>query len=458
MPPRPTGGAGGDVAADWEKHPVVKILLAQTSVAGIRISIHKDYWDELKNVADCPPTTEDEPGPDPTMWPRIVGTLKRWQNQKERKLRVAWYDTEQTNCLQSMVDSDFNVKFEKYADGRDPPRGRGDGAKGVEPAAALEAEVTFTAMYTVGTVDQMLTWSQMSKEGVRVDPRKDERFKPKIKSGHIKDINTPYKMVKLMLPPKWLSRMEKYINQRLTGLNHKNRKTTQGECERFLWYMVALAIHSGIPLEEAWRVSPKALMPALHLGRFGMSFKRFKKLRHLMGQCFDLAGENMDMKDPYRYCRFWPEEYNEHMQDIMTPGWILAPDESMSQFKPTLSGVSDTEPGVHPDDWDRIPNLDWVSIGFRASQSRSVRSSRRCVMAAAAPSSTLRCRRARNVTHGCDGMKSGDTRLPNASASLSHGLPQLLSACSLRTAGSWACAPQRRCGLSHRARCTRSVT
>ena len=55
MPPRPTGGAGGDVAADWEKHPVVKILLAQTSVAGIRISIHKDYWDELKNVADCPP-------------------------------------------------------------------------------------------------------------------------------------------------------------------------------------------------------------------------------------------------------------------------------------------------------------------------------------------------------------------------------------------------------------------
>ena len=360
MPPRPTGGAGGDVAADWEKHPVVKILLAQTSVAGIRISIHKDYWDELKNVADCPPTTEDEPGPDPTMWPRIVGTLKRWQNQKERKLRVAWYDTEQTNGLQSMVDSDFNVKFEKYADGRDPPRGRGDGARGVEPAAAPEAEVTFTAMYTVGTVDQMLTWSQMSKEGVRVDPRKDERFKPKIKSGHIKDINTPYKMVKLMLPPKWLSRMEKYINQRLTGLNHKNRKTTQGECERFLWYMVALAIHSGIPLEEAWRVSPKALMPALHLGRFGMSFKRFKKLRHLMGQCFDLAGENMDMKDPYRYCRFWPEEYNEHMQDIMTPGWILAPDESMSQFKPTLSGVSDTEPGVHPDDWDRIPNLDWV--------------------------------------------------------------------------------------------------
>lgn len=357
MPPRE---AVGDPPAEWEKHPVVKILAAQTSITGIRISIHKNYWPELKNVTACPLSNDDDPGPDPAQWPRIVGTIKKWQNLKEKKVRMSWYDGEQTNELETMADADFDLRLEKYADGRDPPRSRGDGARGVQPTAAPAADVSFQAVYTIGTTEQVLTWKQVPKEGVQIDARKDERFRPTIKSGNIKDINTPYKMVKVMMPHKWLTRMERCINQRLTGLNHKNRKTTIGECERFLWYMVALALQPGIPLEDAWRATPKGLTPALHLGRFGMSFKRFKKLRHLMGQCFDLAGDGMDMKDPFRYCRFWPEEYNEHIQAVLTPGWLLAPDESMSQYKPTKTGVSDSQPGTHTDDWDNIPSLDWV--------------------------------------------------------------------------------------------------
>lgn len=362
MPPQATAGPSDDALQQWEKHPVVKILVAQQSVSGIRISIHKDFWPGLKDVEECPESTEEEPGPDAAMWPRIVGTIKRWQNIKEFKLRMSYYDGEQTNALQYMVDDAFGLRLEKYADGRDPPRGRGDGARGTQPAAAAAPvpDVTFRAVYSVGSTEQTLVWKQLPKEGVRVDARTEERFKPVIKSGNVSNIKTPYQMVKMMIPPKWLTRMEKYINQRLSGLNHKNRKTTTGECERFLWYMVALALHPGIPLEDAWRVTPKALTPALHLGRFGISFKRFKKLRHYMGECFDMTGEGMDMTDPYRYCRFWPEEYNENMQDVLTPGWLLAPDESMCQFKPTVTGVTDSEPGKHPDDWNRIPHLDWV--------------------------------------------------------------------------------------------------
>ena len=95
-------------------------------------------------------------------------------------------------------------------------------------------------MYTIGTTEQVLTWKQVPKEGVQIDARKDERFRPTIKSGNIKDINTPYKMVKVMMPHKWLTRMERCINQRLTGLNHKNRKTTIGECER-----LCTVVHGG---------------------------------------------------------------------------------------------------------------------------------------------------------------------------------------------------------------------
>ena len=68
--------------------------------------------------------SDDEPGPDPSSWPRLIGTIKKW-TKKGESLRIAWYDGEQSNVLRDMTDAEFQLRLEKYADGRDPPRTRG---------------------------------------------------------------------------------------------------------------------------------------------------------------------------------------------------------------------------------------------------------------------------------------------------------------------------------------------
>lgn len=78
--------------------------------------------------------------------PRIVGTIKKWQNLKEKKVRMSWYDGEQTNELETMADADFDLRLEKYADGRDPPRSRGDGARGVQPAAQQPQHMVLSSL------------------------------------------------------------------------------------------------------------------------------------------------------------------------------------------------------------------------------------------------------------------------------------------------------------------------
>ena len=51
-------------------------------------------------------------------------------------------------------------------------------------------------------------------------------------------------MVKAFIPPKWIARAVKYLNQRLDGARRWTRKTTEGEVKRFMWYMMTLAINN----------------------------------------------------------------------------------------------------------------------------------------------------------------------------------------------------------------------
>ena len=327
-------------------------------MAGIRISIHKDFWGSLRSVTACPTITGfEEEQPDASLWPRIIGTIKKWAKKGEQ-LRVHFYDGDFTYELSAMAVPEYNLRLEKYEDGRDPPRGRGDGARGIPPAVApAMTEVTFTSTYSSGAVDQQLVWKLIDKDGVRVDARTEPRFKAQFKVGSKHVYNTEYKMVKAFIPPKWLARLTKYLNQRLDGARHKTRKTTEGECERFMWYMVALAINRGVPLNQAWSQKRKGIVPPLGMGDFGMGSKRFELLRKLFGQAYDTEEEGMDPTDPYRYARFWVDEYNEHMNDTIVPSWMLAPDESMSQYKPSQTGVSN---GQKVSDADNIPSLDFL--------------------------------------------------------------------------------------------------
>lgn len=134
--------------------------------------------------------------------------------------------------------------------------------------------MTLTAVYNKdGPNEQTLVWRRLAKDGVRIDARTEKRFKTQFKNAGAKAAyNTPYKMTKAFIPPKW--------------------------------YMVTLAINKGVPLDQAWSREMKGIVPALAMGQFGMGIKRFNLLRKLMAQCFDLEEEGMDETDPYRYSRF----------------------------------------------------------------------------------------------------------------------------------------------------------
>ena len=82
MPPAQATAPAAGPGSDWESHSICKILRAQASLTGIRISVHKDFWHEFRDVDECPVGTEDDPGPDPKLWPRIVGTVKKWQTKQ----------------------------------------------------------------------------------------------------------------------------------------------------------------------------------------------------------------------------------------------------------------------------------------------------------------------------------------------------------------------------------------
>ena len=62
--------AAPDAAANGAplQHPIAKLLMQQSSVGNVRVSIHKDYWPELKNVQECPMGEDsDLEGPDQAM-------------------------------------------------------------------------------------------------------------------------------------------------------------------------------------------------------------------------------------------------------------------------------------------------------------------------------------------------------------------------------------------------------
>ena len=113
MPPT-AATAPAPAAADpdsWKSHPAAKVLLQQQTVAQIRVSIHKDFWPELRGVTSCPgPIDDDTPGPDQALWPRVIGTVKKW-SKKQEALRMVWYDGEQSNDLKAMTDEDYGLRL-----------------------------------------------------------------------------------------------------------------------------------------------------------------------------------------------------------------------------------------------------------------------------------------------------------------------------------------------------------
>lgn len=331
-----------------------RILQSLNSVKGVRLSVVKSFWPETHDLEECPE------GADPSLWTqgRLLGTISKWGNVKEGLLRIEWYDMMQTNSLSSLLE-DGRLRFERFADGRPAPVSRGAGARGTEERQLEEESQVYKSTFTIGSLERELVWTRIPKEGVKVDARVEPNFPPVINRSP-KEYATPYEMWRyICLPKAWLDRLVKYANQRLDGSSRKKRKTTAEEWERFCLYMGALSLVRGVPIEDAWepRAKEGSIAPALDLGRFGMSQQRFKKLRSLAGKAFDVQETEMDVSDSQRYYGFWADEWNEHMQDVLTPGWLLSPDESMAAYtgKEGVDALKGTQSYKSIDHLDFVP-------------------------------------------------------------------------------------------------------
>ena len=126
------------------------------------------------------------------------------------------------------------------------------------------------------------------------------------------------------------------INQRLDGKDctYRHRKTSIGEGLRFYAYMLSIACQPGLPVKAMWKRSwdagEKRTVPPPKMGRFGMSENRFCHLKSLASHMHSVSEAELDSDDPWRYCTLPIEEHNKHWEEVLTPSWLLGPDEAMS--------------------------------------------------------------------------------------------------------------------------------
>ena len=145
---------------------------------------------------------------------------------------------------------------------------------------------------------------------------------------------------RVTLPPKLVAHELKYYNQRLTGNPNVpdtyNYPTTEGELMRFKGYMGSLSLHPGVPVDEMWADTPKLHdhLPPPSMGRHGMIKSRFKALKAVHGELYNVNDEvEINDSDPWRFSALVEELFNEHMPTVISPGWLLHADEMMAAFE-----------------------------------------------------------------------------------------------------------------------------
>lgn len=311
-----------------QQHEVTSILMEQSTIKEVRFSIGKIFWADRDFYAGL-----DE---------RIFGTLKQWVNTRELKPKILWDDGMEDTAvsLHELLPPEVQFKLEPYANGNSAPkRSRRTAAPAAPPAAADRRHVDID--YKVGNAMRQQRWFYETPEAIHVDARQDERQRPQInRESHL--YQTAYGMfVHVALPMPWIKKMfgdTGYINQRLDGTSedYRHRKTTVGEGIQFICYRLCIANNPGRPVRAMWqdKIHPgeKSTMPPPAIGRFGMSENRFIHLQSLVAMQFSVSEAELDKADPWRYCGLATDCFNEHWEEVMAPGWLLAPDESMAWY------------------------------------------------------------------------------------------------------------------------------
>ena len=304
-----------------------KIIAQFKTPKDIRISVAGEYWERLPELRGT----------------RLIGTIAQWSKKTapERRLIVVWEDGRDTEHLDKLLHPRADVRFEPFEDGRPAPRLTGRAAAREHRAEAENLEKEKVEIeYEDGSQRKVQVWTVELPDAITVDQRKEPWVKPKL-NRPLTSLNTPYKMwVNAALPIKLVDRMVTLCNQRLSGdgdvdRKYYYRKTTPGEIIRFLSYMGALAVERGEPIENMWRYqkAPRDLRPPPAFGDHGLSKNRFERLRELAGKLWDVSEEqdsyDYDEKDMWRWSDTPFKCFNEHYSEVLAPGSLIGPDETM---------------------------------------------------------------------------------------------------------------------------------
>ena len=337
-----------DVDIDFEQHPAAIILLSHAPPKDIRFSVTKDLFSQYANYDALPD--------------RMIGEVESWSGGRNGGragggLVVSWEadSSSSTEYLAVMLRRRYEFKFEKYANGKTPPRAKGLESKRRFAEATtngpykywkqddeedqdvfVEREVKIP--YKEGGLDLEQVWTLRPPTFIQEDWRPGTRFRARIDPFlPPARYDTLVKMLFNVALPRTLSRScVDWFNQRLSGKDHlpANKKTTEGEVLRSWGYYGAACLVPGVPISKLWKRTPAAgtIHPAMNFGKHGMTKNRLATLKGLQGQMFNKDESDLNPKDPWRYSLPPYDHFNKWRQNLIIPSWILTEDEMMSMY------------------------------------------------------------------------------------------------------------------------------
>ena len=242
-------------------------------------------------------------------------TIEQWVRQGENKLKVTFdYDNEfDILTLNELLL--YELKLEKYADSKPPPKPKGQGAirmaqdaigRPDEAMRYMQAGPDVTVDYLEGSTQHTQTWKHVQPDTIRRDWFQGPKFEAKlnIDMEGVEDVYDLFE--KAAFPNLLLDDMLTYFNLRLVGSKDDYRyKTTKGELIAVMGYFIAYALNPGAPMDEMHQDTPgdEDILPPPNMSRHGIVKNRIAVMRTLFGQYWHPDEIGLDPKDPWRYCR-----------------------------------------------------------------------------------------------------------------------------------------------------------
>ena len=317
---------------DWKQSDFYKTLVQQNRITGIAYEVRSTLFPNIQDGAEW-------------YW----GEFTQWTNKVDGRVSIKYPDAPDTDTIEQLVK--HGARFIKHpVTGKMPPKLKNARAFAPGPNLSTTGEdikLAYEGLQGLGATRGKQVWKQLQDEqGVKTDNRKGNRYKPTINAA-VDRHNTLLGMFVTLLPPilfrgkrsahgQVIPGLLQYINERFSGDDQtfKHRKVTEGELLRQLGYYLYLCLETSRPVDEMWEqvdTTGENLGPPPNAGRHGTSKNRFYEIKK-KSAFYSVDESGLDAGDSWRYTRPIEDGFNEHMEVMFSPGWLVELDESMFQW------------------------------------------------------------------------------------------------------------------------------